>query len=74
MAQSGDGSRLKNIVLSTFMGHLKTLRSCFKIIQVSKGQGENRRKSAVYMGVNEHFESIFNTVMNPPKDFKQLFR
>ena len=35
------------------------LEADLKIIQLSAGQGKNRRDSAVYMGVNEHFEPIF---------------
>ncbi len=34
--------------------------SCFKTPQGSVRQGKNQRESAVYMGVNEHFEPIFN--------------
>jgi hypothetical protein len=32
--------------------------------------GKNWRKSAAYMRVNEHFESIFNTAMCQLKGFK----
>ena len=50
--------------------HPFPLRSRFKIIQVSAGQGENRRDSAVYRRVNEHFEPIFNAQMCQLNSFK----
>ena len=45
-------------------------RSCLKIIQVSAGQGKNRRESAVYRRVNKHFEPIFNAVICQLNNFK----
>jgi hypothetical protein len=46
------------------------LRSRFKITQLGARQGKNRRGSAVCMGVNEHFEPIFNAVLCQLRDFK----
>jgi hypothetical protein len=40
------------------------LRSCLKIPQASTRQGENRRESAVYMRVTEHFEWSFDAPTN----------
>ena len=56
---------------------LPEIRSCFKIILVSagSGQGKNRRESAVYTRVNEHFEPIVNAVMCQSRGvLKQLLR
>ncbi len=48
------------------------LRSCFKIIQVSAGQGKYWREYAVYMRVSGHFDSIFNVVMCHLNNLQQL--
>ena len=32
------------------------------MLRAQSRQGKNKRKSGVYMQVNEHFEIIFNTV------------
>ena len=46
------------------------LRSCFKKSQASTRQGKNRRESAVYKGVNEHFEPILNAGLCRLRVFK----
>jgi hypothetical protein len=51
-----------NFPLATSKGG-DDLTSCFEITQVSAKQSKNRRESAAYYGVNEHFEPIFNAVL-----------
>jgi hypothetical protein len=49
----------------------QTLASLLKSAPADAGQGGNRQESAVYTGVNEHFESLSNAERRRPSVVQQ---
>ena len=61
------GGRFYHVIAVTQTYHtpkcLKILKIFLNDTYLLSGQGINRRKSAVYLVVNEHFETIYNVAM-----------